>query len=174
MGIHSRLSAKTLQLGFANAAATYATGKVIGAPIKYPNMVQDPGNSCQLESLTLIDNNAQNGNIDVFFFNQLPTTMGADQATFAISAAESLFCLGVVSVTSYKSMGANAGVSNPQNVVTVLSGTQQQASTQAVAPGSPTTFTPGGKDIWVLLVARASITYTAANSLFVTLGVVQY
>jgi hypothetical protein len=161
--IHARFSGQNPILNMTATAASYTTGKVMGVPTKFANISTEPGALGILESLVLVDKEDVSLGIDIFLFNQLPTSQGADTATFALSAAESVNCLGVVSVasTDYKASSV-VGIATKANLQLILSPLQQ---TKASA---------GGRDIYAVAVARASITFSNVGSLWLRLGIRQF
>jgi hypothetical protein len=162
--MHVRMTAITPQLSLGATTTAYTTGKTIGVPTQFKNVVGNNGGSARLMSLSLIDQNGIDGAVDLFFFNQLPTSMGADAATFALNSAESLYCLGVVKVAAADYSASSAvGVAAKANINMFIAGTQQ-----------PQPGVPGGTSIWVVAVARGSITYTSAAALYLTLGILGY
>ena len=81
-------------------ATTYATGKVIGGLQTITDGVLNSGGVSRLISLTLANLNAStNVALDIIFFDSA-VSCGADAATFAITAAESLSYLGHVSLVA--------------------------------------------------------------------------
>ena len=164
-----RFSAKQPLVQIAATANTYTTAYTIGAPILFPNVPCDPGGVAILQSLILIDKAKQSLSVDLYFFNQLPTSQGGDNTAFALSVAESTYLVGNVTIlTTDYTASSIVSIASKKNIVMALSG-QQQVPT--AAGGGP--CTPGGKNIWVVAVARGAPAYTA-GCLWLGLGIQQY
>ena len=77
------------------------------------------------EAITITDDSAVIGAVDLFFFNTT-TTPAADNAAYAPSDAEMRTCVGVASVTTLPSSGANNKIvtwSNAEQDVPFYTGT---------------------------------------------------
>ena len=104
--------------GLTTAVTAYTSGDVLGV-----QMTMDMNNrgsgaiAGSLEGVTIADDSAVIGAVDLFFFNAT-TTPAADNAAYAPSDAEVRTCVGVVSVTTLPSSGAN-------NKIVTLSNAEQ-------------------------------------------------
>ena len=104
--------------GLTTAVMAYTSGDVLGV-----QMTMDMNNrgsgaiAGSLEGVTIADDSAVIGAVDLFFFNAT-TTPAADNAAYAPSDAEVRTCVGVVSVTTLPSSGAN-------NKIVTLSNAEQ-------------------------------------------------
>ena len=106
-----------------------------------------------LYSLTVIDKAKQNVELDLFFFDQLPTIASSDNAAFDLTDANmALSCVGVVNVPSsaYKNSSSNSCAS----VLNVG---------LAIKCGS-TDVTKAG-DLYVVAVTRGTPTYASTSDL---------
>lgn len=165
MQSQSRFSQSNKMVSLGATAQAYTTGQVVGVPTKIANAVMDPGGTGILESLCLVDKENKKIAVDLYFFQRKPTTQGADAATFALSAAEMLFVCVRISVVAgdyaSSSVAAEATKTNLFSCLAAAQGSQLGMAGQ------------GSKDIWVLAVARGSLTFSSADSLWLRAGIVQ-
>jgi hypothetical protein len=152
----SRGSSTLLSVTIPTVAAAYGAGDVLGAPVKLPNAFLDTKGTALLQSIQLLDKDDQAAaQVDLYFFNVLPTTQGADNAAFAISDAEADNIVAVVSVLS--------GDWNDVGGAKIASKGAIGQLVQGVA---------GVKDLWVVAVARGTPTQTN-NALRLKVGLRQ-
>lgn len=139
----------------ANTAVAYVDGQQIGSPVTLEALACE-GFLATLMNLTLIDSNAQGGAIDLMLFDSLPALSSVNVGAFALTAVtESAKLLGIlpIATTDYRACGAT-------KAATV------RGISQAVKA-------PTGTAIYVVAVARGSITYTAASALKIRAGFFQ-
>ncbi len=136
-------------------ATAYADADVMGVPVEITNAVQDPGSTGTLMSLVVLDPGSVKKDFDIYFFSRIPTSMGADDAAFALSDAEAAYLLGVVVVTTEDFKSSSAG---------------SFATFKAIGLGIKAETTPTGigataRSIWAVCVAREAQTYGASGIL---------
>lgn len=148
-------------VSFGSTIKSYTAGQVIGVPTAIPTAVQDPGQTGVLESLTIFDAENQKGAVDIIFFQQLPTSQGADGAAYALNATELLYVLGRVSVlgSDYASSSAVAEATKNALGISLAGATKAQGGASAI--------------VYCLAVARASITFASTGSLKMRVGILQ-
>jgi hypothetical protein len=127
------------------SSQAYSDNDVIGVPTEITNAMLSKASTGTLFSLSAIDKISQNKAIDLIFFDQLPTTMGADGAAYALSDAESAYVLGHVSIAA-TDWDTSSACSEATKAGIGL-GLKSAASTS----------------IWVLAVAREAVTFTGDN-----------
>jgi hypothetical protein len=135
----------------------YVTGKVMGGVKELVDIAREDNGSGWMTSVIVgmkLNNAAP---IDVFMFSKLPVGSYADNATFAIDPADLPYCSKVYSVGQWFPGGASASVG--------------QASSE------PRFFVcedaTNKKSMWVIAVARGSITLTAAADAVLSIRAVQ-
>lgn len=138
------------------SAAAYAAGDVIGTVQTVTNAMLDDEGSCSLVDVVLTDGDKQSVAIDLFFFDELPTGIPADNAAFDLAVAQLIKCIGVVSI------GAGDYVNLANRSVASLGGIIKTMS--AIT---------SSKDIYMILVSRGAPTYTTTSSLTVRLKLYQ-
>lgn len=128
-------------------ATQYTSGDVLGVVTTVANAVLDNGGAAVLKSITITDKGAQKKDVDVYFFSEAPTSsIGADNAAFALADADIEKCLGRVSIAAADyTQSSNAAEATKRGLELVLAA--KAAS----------------KSIYVALVTRADPTYTAAD-----------
>lgn len=134
--------------------SAYATGELMGSseisladavlPFSILNGV-NRGGSGTIQSVVIVDEDAQEVNLDVYFFDAEPSnTTFTDQAAFAPADADLDLLIGVASVTDWKSTSTNSiGQANNLGMVFVL--------------------TPGARILYAVLVTRGAPTYAATG-----------
>ena len=126
-------------------AGGYSSGDQVGVPIEVTGVMLSDGGQALLKSLTVIDKAAQSLALDVWFFNEEPTTV-ADNAAFDMTDANLAKALGHVKVVagdySAESSGSLACV---RNIDLLL---QSIAKKQSV---------------WVVVVTRGAPTYASLD-----------
>ncbi len=151
-------------------SAPYAAGKQIGtaprqigftnpgplgvgtAPIKV--LTDDMGLGL-LEQVVVSEIGTQKSAIDLFLFNALPVlTSAVDGATFAMSAAEWLKCIGVVNVAQADYKGLTAA--------------QSMARVALSYPGLALQGAVKSKDLWYMPVSQGTPTYVTVHDLAIT------
>lgn len=129
----------------------YTSGDRLGSIQEITNVLrQDVASSkgiATLKQIAITDLASQKADIDLLFFNALPTVASADNAAIDISDAEIVKFIGSVSV------GA-AYIDTASNSV----------STTIVDPGLKV-YSASGTSVWVVAVIRDSATYGSASDL---------
>lgn len=134
----------------------YAPGDVIGvAPIRLAALTRVTGAAAGISKITIIDKDKQRAAFDMVFFSAAPTAVQVDNTAYNPSAADADNCIGVISVVAgdYAANFANQAIatkffSPPWDLKTVNS-----------------------LDLWVVLAARGTPTYTAATQLTIKIEV---
>jgi hypothetical protein len=164
----NRNATNNVLVNFGATAGAYSSGQVIGTPQKLIGSL-DKGGTATLVAALLLDLAAQKLAVDVYFFNQLPTSMGADKAAFALNTTEALYIVGRYSflTTSY-SVASSNNVSEATvgllNIGLVSGNGNPVGSGTQVAKSNPNN-TLNTNNIYVLAVARGAPTY-GANGLY--------
>jgi hypothetical protein len=139
--------------------AAYATGDCLGPLQTIASVARYTGGSGMLRSITIVDKTqAQRAAIDLVFFDRTVTT-AANNAPFACSDADMLFCLGVVAVATGDYNTAWPGT--PLNSV----------ATKIVADGLPLPLS--GTSLFVQAVVRGTPTYTSTSDIVIGLQIEQ-
>lgn len=137
--------------------AAYASGDVIGAVTELAGAVLDFNNTGVLLSLCMTDATNTKAAVDVYFFRSAPvTTVGADNAAFALADSDLPLLLGRVGVAAadFVTAGPNAEATE-RGLSLVLKSAA------------------GSKSIYYCLVARGSITLAAVTDLRIAVGILQ-
>lgn len=139
--------------------AIYASGDVIGgssASIALSNAARVSGGSGIVQSITVLDKTqAQRAAMDIMFFDR-SVTAAADNAAVATSDADMANCLGVVPIGPYNT----AWPGTPANSISTL-----------LNVGLP--FVLNGTDLHVVIVVRATPTYTSTSDLIFSFTILQ-
>lgn len=145
---------KVIHLAYTVQAAAYADGDVVGSVTELPNAVRNAGGGALLKSLVVTDAADQKAALDVYFFRQAPaTTVGADNAAFALADSDLPVLLGRIRVAAadYLTAGGNAEATL-KNIDLLL---------QAY---------PKTTSVYVLVVSRGAPTYAATTNLKLNFG----
>jgi hypothetical protein len=134
------------------AAGTYATGDVIGTEMAFAGLTRVVGGCGVLQSLQLYSKVAITGAVDVLIFASDPATTFTDNTPLVLTAADFDKLVGVVSLTSWVSLGGPSF---------------------AQAHGIGMAFDlSGGTSLWALLAARSAPTLLSATDLKLVLNVI--
>ncbi len=146
-----------------SVANGYTTGQVLGQLQKISGAALRSGGAAELISAVLLDNTNSGVAIDVLFFDAV-VSPGADKAALGLSKADCAHWLGTISIATGDY---------------VANGTTSKQATHLVNCGLMLKAADGVNNqkqsdaIWVLLVARGSLTTVAANDLQLKLGLRQ-
>ncbi len=149
----------TLTPALASFATPYSSGDVLGVVLKVPNAVLDHQGVAVVRSVCVIDLANQKSAIDLIFFKSAPaSSLGADNAAYALADADALLLLGRINIpaATYVSSGttnAECTVVNCGLMLEALAGTQ---------------------DVYMVAISRGTPTYGAATDLIIKLGLEQY
>lgn len=138
--------------------AIYASGDRLGSLMTITGATDATGDTVVLKSLIIIDGASQSSAVDVLFFSDAPTIASADNAALNITDAQmSANFLGRIVVASgdYTALSANS-VAAKNSVDMML---------KSIA---------GSRDLYCLLQARGTPTYTSASDLTVKFLFEQY
>lgn len=142
----------------ATFATPYSSGDVVGVLLTIANAVLEVHGAALLESLTVLDKSAQGKALDLAFFDEVPvSSIGADNAAYALADADLAKCIGRVSV-----VGGDYATASTNNV----EGTK-------INIGLVLQAKPGKKDLYVAVIARAGLTLGTAADLSIKLGLNQ-
>ncbi len=152
-----RRRGKVLEIQLDTAAATYSGGDQVGVIKELVNAVEDCGAHATITSVTVFDDAQQDSQLDLFFFDSLPTVVSDDQDTSNISKAD-LFdkCLGFVSVLSANYVNLNG--------VAIVTVSNIKLKVRAAAKL---------KSIWVYVITRDTPTYASTTDLYLRVGLDQ-
>lgn len=139
-------------------AGAYNAGDQLGSIMAIPDVIRQDTQSIvnkigdnELVSVTILDKAKQDAEMDVWFFNQLPTLVSADHAAFNISDSELVAkCIGVVSL----GVTYSDSVSNSVTTSVTLNLPMQVPGTSA----TPTS-------VFAVAVNRGTPTYTSTSDL---------
>ncbi len=137
-------------------AGAYADGDQIGLGNTISNAAFDTGGTVELESVTLIDKAKQNAALDLFFFDETPTLVNADNGAFDMTDANMADqCIGTLKIaaTDYCD-AANSSVATVKNAGLFLKAA------------------PATKNLFMVVVSNGTPTY-ANGSLVFKLGIVK-
>lgn len=130
----------------------YAAKDAIGGLLTFSNAARTSGGSCRIDSVQILDKGQQLAAMDLLFFDR-SITAPTDNAVFAPSDGELANALGFVALSAgdYADLSTNAVADVPFGREVVLNGT----------------------DLFAVLVARGTPTYTSTSDLVVTVTVTQ-
>jgi len=136
--------------------AAYATADHLGAVQVLTNALQDRGHTANLTSVSIVDNDSQNLEMDLLFFGGVVVPTSADNAAADVSDAQltGQKYLGHVSVVAADYIAlANGSVASVRNLDLKLEGLKNADAT------------PNDKNITVFAIARGAATYLTTTSL---------
>jgi hypothetical protein len=136
------------------SGSAYATGNAIGGLLTFPG-IANRGFSA-VYSVTIIDKSGQNPACDLILFSQTFTPT-ADKSAIAISAADSLNCLGNVKIATgdWSSMGTPGVALKTQLFFAAVGDVDNNIYGQLICRGTPT-FT-STSDITIKIGAEIGI-----------------
>lgn len=141
----------------AGFATPYSSGDVIGGVNEIIGAVGDPDPTF-LVSITVLDKANQKAALDIVFFNANPeSSLGADNAAYALADADLGKVLGRISIEAshYVSSGSN------------------NAEATRSAFGLIPLKAASGTSIYAAVVARGAATYGSASDLSVKIGIIK-
>lgn len=144
-------------------AGAYATGNVMGAPVKLENAMEDPSGSAIVDSLAVIDLINAKADLEIHFFTKL-VSPGADKGAFTLSATDASAWVGFIKLsgsTDYVS-SAGQGLGMKSNIKAMLTGKQVTTITGT-----------RNRDLYAVVVARGAFVAVSAADLTFLLGVEQ-
>lgn len=143
---------QTSSAGLTTATTAYAVGDQLGTQLSFANVVRAAGGTARIDSAFLLDKAGIVYGVDLYLFSQ-SVTPAADNAPFAFSDADMMFCQGVVEFRAPR-FGANNGLS--------------------VGLGLPIIVKPSATTLYGCMVTQAAHTFFGSVSdLVVTLGISQ-
>jgi hypothetical protein len=152
-------------VNFGATAGAYAANQVIGTPQKIIGSL-DKGGTATLVSGLLLDLANQKQAVDVFFFNKLPTSQGADKAAFALNATDAMALVGRYSflASAYSTASSNNVSEATVGLLQIglVAGNNNPVSGVNTSQPNNTLNT---NSIYVLAVSRGTPTY-GANGLY--------
>ncbi len=151
--VDPRLKVVRLSVTPTISTSIYAAKDAVGALMTFSNAVRSSGGTCRLEAVQIVDKGQQMRDLDLVLFDRT-ITAPTDNAIFAPTDAEMANCIGGVSFGAgfYMDFSTNSvAVVNNVGLEVVLNGT----------------------DLFGVLVARATPTYTSTSDLIVILTLTQ-
>lgn len=148
--------AKVVRLSATPTVSTtpaYTAKDAVGGLMTFTAAARSSGGSCRVEAVQVVDKGQQMKDLDLVLFDR-SITAPTDNAIFAPTDAELSNCVGVVPITAgtYADFSTNSvGVLNGLGLAVVLN----------------------GSDLFGVLVARGTPTYTSTSDLVVTLSILQ-
>lgn len=129
----------------------YADGDVLFATQEIANAVRVNGDTCILQSVTVIDIDDQGIEMDLVFFNA-NTSLGTENSAPDIDDTEVLTVLGIVNVPDYIDLGANK-VATVQNIGLLLEAGAATTSlyVAGITRGTPTHSASGLQIVFGLM-----------------------
>lgn len=143
----------------------YVTGEVIGVPTEIKKAFQEFGGTGTLASLTALDLEGKAGAVDFYFFQNKPTSHGADGANFALTSSDLPYLCGrqgVLSTDYTKNSAGSIAEATKPGLGLSLCGLPK-----GLVPSQNT----GSDSLWVVAVARGSITFSSNSSLKVRVAI---
>lgn len=153
LSVDPRLKAVRLaQTPAISSGAAYAAKDAIGGLLTFAGAARSAGGSCRIDSVQIVDKGQQLAAMDVVFFDRA-ITAPTDNAVFAPTDAELANAVGFVALSAgdYADLSTNAVADVPFGREVVLN----------------------GSDLYAVLVARGTPTYTSVADLVVTVTVTQ-
>lgn len=138
------------------ATVAYSSGDQLGLIAPITGALNTAGGSSKLISLVVIDKNDQTAaQMEVLFWSQ-SITLATDNAAVSISDADSLYCLGKITIaaTDWEDVGAN-----------------KIATKYALGLPLRSTSIPSSQNIYVSLITKGTPTYTESNPIVLKFGI---
>lgn len=151
--VDPRPLAKRIQVTPAvSTSPAYTVKDAVGALMTFANAARAVGGSCVIQSVQIEDKSQQMPSLDLVLFDRT-ITVPTDNVIFNPTASELSECVGVISITSgWADFAANSvAVVNNVGLEVVLNGT----------------------DLFGVLVARTTPTFTTVTAIVVTLTILQ-
>lgn len=139
----------------------YSAGDQMGVPMELKQLLDNPGDTIALQTISVLDKAKQKSAIDILFFDVLPVVASSDNAPLDISDAEmAAKYIGKVSIldTSFSDL-ANNSVGLINNIGLLIQGAGNSASLNF--------------SIWCVLQCRGTPTYTSTSDLVLKIGAFQ-
>ncbi len=155
-GLHVDPRPKVVRLAHTPAissGAVYAAKDAIGGLLTFAAAVRSAGGTCWLEALQLVDKGQQMRDLELVLFDRA-IAAPVDNAVFAPTDAELATCVGVVPIVAadYRDYSTNSVASLANLGLEIVL---------------------NGSDLFGVLVARGTPTYTSVGDLVVTLTLLQ-
>lgn len=172
--VHVRGSTKIIDVtpNLASFSTPYSSGDVMGSVNTLTNIVQEVRGTAIIESIIVLDKSNQSGAIDLVFFESAPiSSIGADNAAYALSDSDLPLVLGRISfvATDYASSSTNNSEATLRTIGLVVQPAASLVSTTAVQKIPQST----GRNIYMAVVCRGAVTHGSASSLIIRVGFLQ-
>lgn len=140
------------------STSIYAAGDQIGAPVELTNVFKHETDTVEIKTMTVVDKDKQDAEIDFLFFNQSPTMVSTDNVPADITDANLVAqCVGTTTIVA-----ANyADLTN--NSIGSLSIEPIQVKGADI--------NSRGTSLWVVGVVRTTPTYTSTSGMTWVFGV---
>lgn len=139
----------------------YSDGDQMGIAMELKQLLDNPGDTEALQTVSVLDKAKQKSAFDILFFDTAPIVSSVDNAPLDISDSEmAAKYIGKASIaaTSYSDLASNSiGILN--NLGLLIQGAGNSAS--------------ANYSIWCILQCRGTPTYTSASDLVVKIGAFQ-
>lgn len=152
LSVDPRLKVVRLQVTPTISTTAYAAKDNVGGLMTFSNAVRASGGSARLEAVQVVDKDQERTSMDLVLFDRT-ITAPTDNAAFDPSDTELGYCVGVVPI-----YGGDYHDFNDNAVANKMVGLE---------------FLLNGTDLFGVLVARATPTFTATSDLVVTLTIAQ-
>lgn len=139
--------------GLVLTTTAYAIKDAVGGLLTFANAVRSSGGSCRIDAVQLVDKDQEMADLDLVLFDR-SITAPTDNAVFDPTDTELGYVVGVVPI------GGGYYANFNDNAV-------------AAASGLGLTAVLNGTDLYGVLVARSTPTYTAVDDLVVTVTILQ-
>ena len=131
----------------------YTAKDAVGGLLTFSNAVRASGGTGRIEAIQIVDKGQQRADLDLVLFDRT-FTAPTDNAVFAPTDAETLFCVGWIPV------GAGNYADFSTNSVAAINNVGLE-------------FVLNGTDLFGALVTRGTPTYTSTSDIVVTLTILQ-
>lgn len=150
--IGSSVYTRTAQTPTVSSGSVYASGDVVGGLLTYANVGASAGKPVRVVSVNIVDKGQQYADFDLVLFDVAPT-VAADNAAFDPTDAELSNCVGIIPVGAghYTALFDNSVAHVDCDVTCVLT----------------------ADDLYGVLVARGTPTYTSTSDLVITVTTLQ-
>lgn len=150
--VNPRPSVTRIQVSQTTSAAAYEAKDAIGGLMTFANAAKTSGGSIHVESVTIVDEDAQLAAVDLVLF-RASITAPTDELAFDPTDGELLDCVGVVhfAASDYSDFNDNAVAHKDVSLTATLSGTS----------------------LYGVLVSQGTPTYASTSSIHVTITLVQ-
>lgn len=139
----------------------YSDGDQMGVPIELKQLLDNPGDTIAIQTISVLDKAKQKAAFDILFFDTLPVVSSSDNAPLDISDAE--MAAKYIGKASLAAASYSDLVNNSVGLINNLGLLLQGAGNSASANFS----------VWCVFQCHGTPTYTSASDLVVKIGAFQ-